>query len=37
MGQEVMKLSPDGKVLLTLGKEGVGGSGTETDREPYRS
>jgi hypothetical protein len=30
MGQEVLKLSPDGKVLMTLGKEGVGGSGTDT-------
>jgi DNA-binding beta-propeller fold protein YncE len=34
MGQEVMKLSPDGKVLLTLGKEGVGGSGTDTFDRP---
>ena len=34
MGQEVMKLSPDGKVLLTLGNEGVGGSGTDTFDRP---
>ena len=27
MGQEVLKLSPDGKVLMTLGTEGVAGSG----------
>jgi NHL repeat len=29
-----MKLSPDGRVLLTLGKEGVGGSGTDTFDRP---
>src|SRR5216117_2960130 len=29
MGQEVLKLSPEGKVLITLGKEGVGGAGSE--------
>jgi streptogramin lyase len=29
MGQEVMKLSPDGKVLMMLGKEGVAGSGAD--------
>jgi DNA-binding beta-propeller fold protein YncE len=34
MGQEVLKLSPDGKVLMTLGKEGVGGSGTDTFDRP---
>jgi len=27
MGQEVLRLSPDGKVLMTLGTEGVAGSG----------
>jgi len=27
MGQEVLKLSPDGKVLMTLGTEGVAGTG----------
>lgn len=26
MGQEALKLSPDGKILMTLGKEGVAGS-----------
>ena len=29
MGQEVLKLSPGGKVLLTLGKEGVAGTGPD--------
>ncbi|HLK48333.1 MAG TPA: peptidyl-alpha-hydroxyglycine alpha-amidating lyase family protein [Bryobacteraceae bacterium] len=29
MGEEVLKLSPEGKVLLTLGKEGVAASGAE--------
>jgi DNA-binding beta-propeller fold protein YncE len=29
MGQEALKLSPDGKVLMTLGKEGVSGSGPD--------
>ena len=29
MGQEVLKLSPDGKVLMTLGKEGVAGTGPD--------
>ena len=29
MGQEVLKLSPEGKILMTLGKEGVGGSGPD--------
>ncbi len=29
MGQEVLKLSPQGKVLMTLGKEGVGADGAE--------
>ena len=27
MGQEVVKLSPDGKILMTLGTEGVAGTG----------
>ena len=27
MGQEVLKLSPDGKILMTLGTEGVAGTG----------
>jgi hypothetical protein len=27
MGQEVLKLSPEGKVLMTLGQEGVAGTG----------
>jgi hypothetical protein len=34
LGQEVLKLSSDGKVLLTLGKEGVGGPGTDTFDRP---
>src|SRR6516164_1954732 len=34
MGQEVLKLSSDGKVLMTLGREGVGGSGTDTFDRP---
>src|SRR5438132_2181671 len=29
MGQEVLKLSPEGKILMMLGKEGVGGSGPD--------
>jgi hypothetical protein len=29
MGQEVLKLSPEGKVLMTLGKEGVAGAGSD--------
>jgi DNA-binding beta-propeller fold protein YncE len=29
MGQEVLKLSPQGKVLMTLGKEGVASDGVE--------
>jgi hypothetical protein len=29
MGQEVLKLSPEGKVLMMLGKEGVAGTGAE--------
>src|SRR5215470_8595973 len=34
MGQEFLKLSPDGKVLMTLRKEGVGRSGTNTFDRP---
>jgi hypothetical protein len=29
MGQEAIKLSPDGKILMTLGKEGVAGTGKD--------
>src|SRR5207302_8401501 len=29
MGQEVLKLSPEGKVLMTLGKEGVAAAGSD--------
>jgi DNA-binding beta-propeller fold protein YncE len=29
MGQEVLKLSPEGKILMTLGKEGVAATGTD--------
>jgi hypothetical protein len=34
MGQEVLKLSPNGKVLMTLGKEGVSGNGPDTFDRP---
>ena len=34
MGQEAMKLSPTGKVLMTLGKEGVSGNGTDSFDRP---
>jgi hypothetical protein len=34
MGQEVMKLSTDGKVLMMLGKEGVAGNGPDTFDRP---
>jgi hypothetical protein len=34
MGQEVLKLSPAGKVLMTLGKEGVAGNGSDTFDRP---
>jgi DNA-binding beta-propeller fold protein YncE len=34
MGQEVLKLSQDGKVLMTLGKEGVAGNGPDTFDRP---
>ena len=33
-GHQVIKFSPDGKVLLTLGKAGVAGSGTDTFNRP---
>jgi len=33
-GQEVIKLSPDGKVLMMLGKEGVSGNGPDTFDRP---
>ena len=33
-GQQVFKLSPDGKVLMTLGKAGVAGSGPDTFDQP---
>ena len=34
MGQEVLKISPDGKILMTLGKEGVAGNGPDTFDRP---
>jgi len=34
MGQEVLKLSPNGQVLMTLGKEGVSGNGPDTFDRP---
>jgi DNA-binding beta-propeller fold protein YncE len=34
MGQEVLKLSPEGKVLMTLGKEGVAGNDRDTFDRP---
>jgi DNA-binding beta-propeller fold protein YncE len=34
MGQEVLKLSPTGKVLMTIGKEGVSGGGPDTFDRP---
>jgi len=34
MGQEVLELSPSGKVLMTLGKEGVSGNGPDTFDRP---
>ena len=34
MGQEVLKLSPDGKILMTIGKEGVAGDGPYTFDRP---
>jgi DNA-binding beta-propeller fold protein YncE len=34
MGQEILKLSADGKILMTLGKEGVAGNGPDTFDRP---
>jgi hypothetical protein len=34
MGQEVLKLSPNGKVLMVLGKEGISGNGPDTFDRP---
>jgi hypothetical protein len=34
MGEEVLKLNQDGKVLMTLGKEGVAGNGPDTFDRP---
>jgi len=34
MGQEVLKLNPTGKILMTLGKEGVAGNGPDTFDRP---
>jgi hypothetical protein len=34
MGQEVLKLSPNGQVLMTLGREGVSGNGPDTFDRP---
>jgi hypothetical protein len=34
MGQEVLKLSADGKILMVLGKEGVAGTGPDTFDRP---
>ncbi len=34
MGQTVLKLSPEGKVLMTLGKEGVAGTGPDAFDRP---
>src|SRR2546427_1925097 len=34
MGQEVLKLSPEGKVLMMLGKEGVAGTGPDAFDRP---
>ena len=34
MGQEVLKLSPEGKVLMTLGTPGVGGTGPDAFDRP---
>jgi 6-bladed beta-propeller protein len=34
MGQEVLKLSPEGRVLMVLGKEGVAGTGTDVFDRP---
>jgi DNA-binding beta-propeller fold protein YncE len=34
MGQEVLKISPDGKILMTLGHEGVAGTGPDMFDRP---
>jgi sugar lactone lactonase YvrE/mono/diheme cytochrome c family protein len=34
IGQQVIKFSPDGKVLMTLGKKGVAGDGPDTFNQP---
>jgi len=34
MGQEVLKLSPSGKILMMLGKQGVSGNGPDTFDRP---
>lgn len=34
LGQTVMKISPEGRVLMTLGRAGVGGPGTDTFDRP---
>ncbi len=34
MGQEILKLSPEGKVLMMLGKEGVAGNGPDNFDRP---
>ncbi len=34
MGQEVLKLSPTGKVLMTIGTEGISGNGPDTFDRP---
>jgi DNA-binding beta-propeller fold protein YncE len=34
MGQEVLKISPNGKILMTLGKEGVAGTGPDRFDRP---
>jgi DNA-binding beta-propeller fold protein YncE len=34
MGQEVLKLSPDGRILMMLGRQGVAGTGTDTFDRP---
>ena len=33
-GHQVFKFSPDGKLLLTLGKAGVAGDGPDTFNQP---
>ena len=33
-GQEILKLSPNGKVLMTIGREGVSGNGPDTFDRP---